>query len=182
MKAFLEGLWPSIPENRLDCLRTLFGFVTDEIATVPSGSDDALLTLSAREGSAVGKSRLLVTVLRAVGLPARTVLGLQLAEGQPPFTTQWVETWIDGDWVPMSPIDGFFATRPANLVALRTGSLAEIETTGRGGGRPSLPRAARAPAPRGAGVDDDAVEPAARARSRSTGCRSPRRRRCACCC
>ena len=29
----------------------------------------------------------------------------------------------------MSPIDGFFATRPANLVALRTGSLAEVETT-----------------------------------------------------
>ena len=84
VKAFLEGLWPSIPENRLDCLRTLFGFVADEIATVASASDDALLTLSAREGSAVGKSRLLVTLLRAVGLPARTVLGLQLAEGQPP--------------------------------------------------------------------------------------------------
>ena len=129
MKAFLEGLWPSIPENRLDCLRTLFSFVADEIATVPSGSDDALLTLSAREGSAVGKSRLLVTVLRAVGLPARTVLGLQLVEGQPPFTTQWVEAWVDGEWVPMSPIDGFFATRAANLVALRTGSLTEIETT-----------------------------------------------------
>lgn len=130
VKAFLEGLCPSISENRLDCLRTLFGFLADEIATVPSASDDALLTLSAREGSAVGKSRLLVTVLRAVGLPARTVLGLQLAEGQPPFTTQWVETWIDGEWIPMSPVDGFFATRPANLVALRTGSLAEIETTG----------------------------------------------------
>jgi hypothetical protein len=129
VKSFLEGLWPSIPENRLDCLRTLFSFVSDEIATVPSGSEDALLTLTAREGSAIGKSRLLVTVLRAVGLPARTVLGLQLVEGQPPITTQWVETWVDGDWVPMSPIDGFFATRAANLVALRTGSLSEVETT-----------------------------------------------------
>jgi hypothetical protein len=129
VKAFLAGLWPSVPENPLDCLRTLFGFVSDEIATVPSGSDDALLTLSAREGSAIGKSRLLVTVLRAVGLPARTVLGLQLVEGQPPFTTQWVEAWVDGEWIPMSTIDGFFAVRAANLVALRTGSLAEVETT-----------------------------------------------------
>jgi len=130
VKTFLQGLWPSVPENPLDCLRTLFGFVSDEIATVPSGSDDALLTLSAREGSAIGKSRLLVTVLRAVGLPARTVLGLQLVEGQPPFTTQWVEAWVDGEWIPMSPIDGFFAIRAANLVALRTGSLEEVETTG----------------------------------------------------
>ena len=34
-------------------LRTLFGFVTDEVALAPTGSDDALLTLAAREGSAV---------------------------------------------------------------------------------------------------------------------------------
>jgi hypothetical protein len=129
VKAFLEGLWPSVPENRLDSLRTLFSFVSDEIATVPSGSDDALLTLSAREGSAIGKSRLLVTVLRAVGLPARTVLGLQLVEGQPPFTIQWVEAWVDGEWIPMSPIDGSFATRAANRVALRNGSLTEVEIT-----------------------------------------------------
>ena len=129
VKAFLEKLWPSAPENPLDRLRTLFGFVADEIATVPSASDDALLALAAREGSAVGKSRLLVTLLRAIGLPARTLLGLQLFEGQTPITTQWVEAWIDGQWIPMSPIDGFFATRPANLVALRSASLTELETT-----------------------------------------------------
>ena len=129
VEGFLEKLWLDAPENPLDRLRTLFAFVADEIATEPSASDDALLVLAAREGSAVGKSRLLVTLLRAIGLPARTVLGLQLFDGQTPYTTQWVEAWIDGQWIPMSPIDGFFATRPANLVALRTSSLAEIETT-----------------------------------------------------
>ena len=129
VKSFLAGLWASAPENPLDTLRSLFSFAADEVATVASGSDDALLTLSAREGTPVGKSRLLVTLLRAEGVPARTVLGLQLAEGQPPLTTQWVEAWIDGEWVPMSPVDGFFATRAANLLALRTGSLTEVETT-----------------------------------------------------
>jgi hypothetical protein len=130
VQAFLAGLWPTLPENALDRLRTLFGFASDEVATLPSASDDALLTLAAREGSAIGKSRLLTALLRAVGLPARTVLGLQLLEGQPPYTTQWVEAWIDGVWVPMSPVDGFFATRPANLIALRTASFTEVETTG----------------------------------------------------
>jgi hypothetical protein len=129
VKGFLDGLWTSAPENPLDRLRTLFGFVADEISTVPSGSDDALLALAAREGSAVGKTRLLVTLLRAIGLPARTVLGLQLVEGQTPYTTQWAEAWIDGQWIPLSPIDGFFATRPANLIALRNASLAEVEAT-----------------------------------------------------
>jgi transglutaminase-like putative cysteine protease len=130
VRAFLEGLWPTLPPSPLDRLRTLFSFVTDEIATVSSASDDALLTLAAREGSTIGKSRLLVTLLRAVGLPARTVLGLQLVENQPPFTTHWVEAWVDGVWVPMSSTDGFFATRPANLLELRDSSLTELETTG----------------------------------------------------
>jgi hypothetical protein len=130
VRAFLEGIWPVVPANPLDRLRALFGFVSDEIATVPSASDDALLTLAAREGSPIGKSRLLVTLLRAAGFASRTVLGLQLVEGSPPFSTQWVETWVEGVWVPMSPVDGFFAMRPANLLELRTASLSGLETTG----------------------------------------------------
>ena len=87
--------------------------------------------------------------------------GSSCCDGQSPLTTQWVEAWIDGQWIPMSPIDGFFATRPANLVALRTVSLNELETTARGGRRPPLQRAARTPAPRRARGDDDAREPVA---------------------
>jgi hypothetical protein len=59
-------------------VRMIFGFVTDEIAPVATGSDHALLTLAAREGRPAGQTRLLVTLLRGGGIPARPLLLLVL--------------------------------------------------------------------------------------------------------
>jgi hypothetical protein len=41
----------------------------------------------------------------------------------------WAEAWAGG-WVPVSPKGTFFASRPANLLVLRTGSLSGVESTG----------------------------------------------------
>jgi len=111
-------------------LAAVYSFVTDEVATEPNAGDDVLLTLAQREGSALGKARLLVTMLRAAGFPARLVGGLQLREGLAPLPTVWVEAWVDGVWVPMSPTDAFFATRPPDFLLLRQGGDALIEATG----------------------------------------------------
>ena len=56
-------------------LRTVFGFVADEVAEVESESKDALLTLAAREGSAEGKERLLVSLVRGSG---KAICGITL--------------------------------------------------------------------------------------------------------
>ncbi len=111
-------------------LRTIFALASDEVATVPTGSDDALLTLAAREGSARGKTRLLVTLLRAAGIPARPVLGLRLRADATPLDAVWAEAWVDGNWIPLSATEGFFAARPGDLLVLRRGSLTEVEATG----------------------------------------------------
>jgi hypothetical protein len=109
--------------------RTIFGFVADEVATVDRESDDALLTLAAREGSQEGKARLLATLLRGVRIPARVVRGLELGEDRDPRETAWVEAWIGNGWVPMSPSLGFFATRPDDI--LRVSKDAQlVEATG----------------------------------------------------
>jgi len=118
------------PEDTVARIRTIFAFVSHEVATVRTAGDDALLTLLQREGSPEGKARLLVTLLRAAGIPARNVRGLELREGTAPQEQIWTEAWVDGRWVPMSSVDGFFAKRPPDLIVLGDGERPPVEATG----------------------------------------------------
>jgi len=111
-------------------IRTLYSFVSHEIATVPSAGKDALLTLAQREGSAEGKERLLVTLLRACGIPARNIRGLELREGTDPEERIWTEAYVGDGWLPMSSVDDFFAARPQNLVVLGDAASPLVEATG----------------------------------------------------
>ena len=111
-------------------LRTIYAFVSHEIATVRSAGDDAVLVLGQHEGSREGKERLLVTLLRASGIPARNARGLRVGKKSKPAERVWTEAWIDGVWVPVSTADGFFATRPDNYVLLGIGERSLVETTG----------------------------------------------------
>jgi hypothetical protein len=130
LRDFLEGAVLPPAGEPIARLRALFAFVTDEVATVDTASNDALLTLAAREGSPVGKTRLLVTLLRASGIPGRLVLGLEVQRDRPPHEVVWAEAWLEGHWIPLSPVDGFFGLRPADRVALRFGSSEGLESTG----------------------------------------------------
>jgi len=124
----LDSLGLPPPEDVPGRLRSIFAWIAHEIATLDGGSDDALITLANRGGSERGKAALLVSLLRAAGLPARPALGLELGPGAPRETV-WAEAWAGG-WVPLSPKGAFFASRPANLLVLRTGSLSGVESTG----------------------------------------------------
>jgi len=128
--ALLEGLRLPGSADVAARIRTVYSFVSHEIATVPSAGKDALLTLAQREGSPEGKERLLVTLLRASGVPARNVRGLELREGTDPEMRIWSEAYLGGSWLPMSSVDDFFAVRPANLVVLGDGVRPVVEATG----------------------------------------------------
>ena len=126
----LERLALPPPDNPLDRVRKVFAFVTHEVATTPSAGSDAALTLAQREGSPIGKARLLVTLLRAAGVPARLVRGLALRELAAPDEKVWCEAWVGPGWLPMSPVDGFFAERPEDHVPLGDGGRELVEATG----------------------------------------------------
>ncbi len=111
-------------------VRTVLSFVTHEVNRVESAGDDALLTLAQREGSAEGKERLLITLLRASGVPARVVRGLALREDAAPEPRLWAEAWVRGVWVPLSAVDGFLGERPASFIELGRGEQASVEATG----------------------------------------------------
>ena len=121
-----------LPDRRevADRARIVFAFVHNEVATIETGSGDALLTLSAREGRPEGKARLLVTLLRAAGVPARLAVGIRLGTSSVPRIVPFVEARMDDAWVPMSPSEDFFGKRPADLLVLRRGALELVEQTG----------------------------------------------------
>ncbi|MGH2900804.1 MAG: UUP1 family membrane protein, partial [Solirubrobacteraceae bacterium] len=50
VRELVASIAPPAPSDPLGQMRTLLGYVTDEILTVNTGSDDALLTLAASEG------------------------------------------------------------------------------------------------------------------------------------
>jgi hypothetical protein len=109
--------------------RTVFGFVADEVQSAARGSEDALLALERREASDLGKARLLVTLLRASGIPARLARGVQLGAGAESAERIWTQARMGGAWVPMSPNDGFFERRPRDLVLLATGDTPLVRTS-----------------------------------------------------
>jgi transglutaminase-like putative cysteine protease len=126
----LEGLRLPHPADVAGRIRTVYSFVSHEIATVPSAGKDALLTLAQREGSPEGKERLLVTLLRAAGVPARNLRGLELRDGIDPQARIWSEAYAGGNWLPMSAVDDFFAERPPNRVVLGEAESPLVEATG----------------------------------------------------
>jgi transglutaminase-like putative cysteine protease len=128
--SLLERLRPPAPSDLLARVRTLYSYVSHEIATVPTAGKDALLTLAKREGSPEGKERLLVTLLRAAGIPARSIRGLELREGTDPEERIWSEAYVGDVWLPMSSVDDFFAVPPPNLLVLGDAASPLVEATG----------------------------------------------------
>jgi hypothetical protein len=111
-------------------IRTLYQSVAHEVATAEPSTDDALLALANREGTEAAKEGLLVTLLRAAGVPARLVHGLELRQGAKPRERIWSEAWVNGVWVPMSTAaDGFFARRPESFLVLGRGAVSNVEAT-----------------------------------------------------
>ncbi len=75
-------------------------------------------------GSSIHASLLLVAVARAVGLPARFVLGVAPVSGR--WTSKvWVEVW-SGDWLPVDAIAGEVISDAAHIKLLDAVSLQSI--------------------------------------------------------
>jgi hypothetical protein len=84
-----------------------------------SEKSDALTVLKGERGGRAGKTRALVALLRAVGIPARVVGGIRLGDTTRKRTTiSWAEALIGDTWVPLDPAGGHFAWLPNTYLAL----------------------------------------------------------------
>lgn len=85
-------------------------------------TEDALTVLREGRGSTAGKARLLAALLRGVGVPARVVGGLKLADAtKRRATISWVEAYFGDGWVPLDPGGGHFGWLPNDYLALYRG-------------------------------------------------------------
>jgi len=103
-------------------IRAIHLFITKDIRYINfSGELDAESCLLLMEGSCNGKSRLYVAMAQNLGLPARLVGGLILNQSPKKITHQWVEIYINDQWVPFCPTNDHFAELPKNYVSLYYG-------------------------------------------------------------
>ncbi len=121
--ALAEELTTSLPEMSFaEKLRALYDYVFLEVQSNDyENSLDAVTTLRWKQAYCGGQSRLLIALLRASGVPARIVGGLILDRGSKRTTHVWVEAWVNGVWVPMDPLNGYYAKHPGNFLVLYRG-------------------------------------------------------------
>lgn len=102
----------------LDSAANLTRWVTTQIALdrSPPGFGTALNSLRAKRGGPDGKARLLATLARAVGIPARVANGVAVLPAGT-FGHTWVELWA-GRWISADPTFGHF---PASASLIRVG-------------------------------------------------------------
>lgn len=139
------GLAQSVPpaiEDALERLRlteqsdpeaiiaSAFGFVAHDIETVAGATDDARLALRLREASEIGKSRLLVALLRGAGVNARIATGIALPRSGRGEWTHFVEARTAGGWQRIWTSAGELGDFPRNFVRVAEGDQPILSTSG----------------------------------------------------
>jgi hypothetical protein len=101
-----------------------------DIETVPGASDDARLALRAREGSEIGKSRLLVALLRGAGVDARLATGIELPRSGRVQFLHFVEAKTDRGWMRLLTSGESPGEFPRNFVRVSSGDGPVLSTSG----------------------------------------------------
>jgi hypothetical protein len=112
-------------ERPADQARELFRFVDKEIGNEPNMGAPGLADVECLNnggGDAPAKSRLLVSLCRNRGIPARLVTGLALTKGKESAHV-WVEAWVDGRWLPMCPYYHALDRVPATYLVFGFGDM-----------------------------------------------------------
>ena len=85
----------------------------------PNANDTVLGALRDQSATPLGQARLMVTLCRAKGFPARLVTGFELRRQDVLTPHTWVEVFRDGVWLPFDPVYGHARRMPNEFVAAR---------------------------------------------------------------
>ena len=129
----IADLWSTlIPKQKTtyDILTSIYQHTWQGIEGAPfKGTTDALTAARLGVASCNGKSRLFVALARLNGLPARLVGGLILENSRKKTSHQWVEVFINDQWISFDPTNGYFAKRPSHYLKLYEGDKALFRHT-----------------------------------------------------
>jgi transglutaminase-like putative cysteine protease len=93
---------------------------SDDVKDVPP--DDVKAALSSGRGTPKARARTMVTLCRAIRIPARLVAGFRIRQDANVEPHVWVEVFQTQAWVPFDPTDGWSLNLPMEYVPVRRGS------------------------------------------------------------
>ncbi len=110
-------------DSKTEVLHWIFEYCSRDLRPAPAGSNasDTVLGTLRPDGVATptGKARVMVTLCRAAGIPARLVTGFELKQ-QPEVTPHtWVEVFQEARWWPFDPHYGHARRLPSGFLAAR---------------------------------------------------------------
>ncbi len=127
--SILDGIMHDKPEPKA-MIDHVFEHVRKRIRITPDGSSEATVVLSDQQGSLLGVNRAMVTLLRAAGLPARVITGLDLAITQEMQPRYWAEVYYQDRWQALEIAGGHRDQLPATFIPLRRGGGLVLEAEG----------------------------------------------------
>src|SRR5690606_30556305 len=99
---------PRLAAGDDDALRIAWDLVQTGYRPKADGSRTVLKATRTGHAAPRGQERLFATFLRTSGVPARPVLGIDLARKVRTRSTMWVEAKVDGTWIPFSASRGLW--------------------------------------------------------------------------
>lgn len=121
-------------ENPVEIAGALFRHITSEVRNEPmlghANDLSAVKCLEAGAGTSLAKSRLLVALLRARGIPARIAQGVTLTKGPEQRPHAWVEAWAGDHWSSWCSVYGHSGKVPATFALFALGDRPLVRGTG----------------------------------------------------
>jgi hypothetical protein len=118
----IAQLVPDEAETEWERIQWIFEYCSDIDSSVDSATDDTKLALTNRKGTPKARARAMVTLCRALRLPARLVAGFRIRQGANIQPHVWVEVFQNQSWVPFDPTDGWTMNLPMDYVPVRRGA------------------------------------------------------------
>jgi hypothetical protein len=121
VKSTFEKLFASETDKR-KLLDVIADFCEKKIAVAATATPRSVAdVLLQRKATALERARTMIALCRIAKIPARLISGFILAEkpdAQPHF---WIEAYMDNNWLPYDPENGYRHELPFNFVAVRRG-------------------------------------------------------------
>jgi hypothetical protein len=107
-------------DTKLQEIQEVFDYCA-AINSTPEASDAVRDAVTSGNGTPLARARTMVTVCRALDIPARLVAGFIVRQGSDIQPHVWVEVFQKQEWLPFDPTNGYSLTLPSNYLPVRRG-------------------------------------------------------------
>ncbi len=90
----------------------------------------AVEALRAGRADALGRARAFIALCRTGGIPARLIGGFELKETNNVVPHFWAEAFVDKEWIPFDPLNGYEGEMPHHYQVLRRGRTSIVRSSG----------------------------------------------------